>query len=539
MATVKKALFFALVLVGISLSGSTPTAIAHAFLVSSDPANGAELQESPDAVVLTFSEGVSPLPGANAVRDIAGKRVDSRDITADGPELRIAVPKLDDGSYLVNWGVTSADGHPVRGTILFAVGEKLNPSVRDVAPALSSGWASHAATLARGAGYLATTLAIGFTVFALVVAGAERRGSLRWAGWSGAATVVTAGLVLGAETLRLVDGDWSALNKMETWDAAWNARYLPGAMLTVAGGIAVGSLMVQSGQRWSRGAGTVGVVLIAVGLAWTGHPAAINPQWFGIGANTVHVLAIGSWFGGLVALGLSVRRLEAAESASIARRFSRFATVLFPVAVVSGIVLAWRVVPGWSEIVETGYGRLLIGKVALVSIAGLAALANRQRVVPALVHNPESDRRKLLGRLLAVEIVALVVAIGLTASLTGRPPETAAGAASAGRPFSTDVFLEPYHVVVSIDPGRAGTNRLAVDLHELVAGTGQPPSVDARFSFGASRSGPTSYSLEHVDGPRWETDVSLQQTGNWTMTLVVELSDSSKVQLELTVPIGR
>jgi copper transport protein len=213
--------------------------------------------------------------------------------------------------------------------------------------------------------------------------------------------------------------------------------------------------------------------------------------------------------------------------------------VAFPVAVLSGLFLAWRVVPGWDAFLDTTYGRLLVGKIALVGLAGTLAFWNRQRVVPSL-RQADGAGRVLLGRLLAVEIGALVLVIALTASLTGRPPESDPMAADdVGAPFLTDRFLEQYHVVVAVEPGTAGPNKLALDFHRLDTATVDPESVEATFAFGESRGGPISYSLEHVDGPRWETGVDLLQAGDWTMTIVATLAGGGTEELELTVPVGR
>jgi hypothetical protein len=286
-------------------------------------------------------------------------------------------------------------------------------------------------------------------------------------------------------------------------------------------------------------AGTASCALIATGLAWTGHPAALDPRWLGIGLNATHVLAVGTWFGGLGALALAVRRPGEPETAAgLLERFSRVATVTFPVAVATGLALAWQVIPGWDDLVETGYGRLLIAKVAFVAMAGAAAFVHRRRTVDA-VRRTGGSRPAI--RLLAVEIAFLAVAIGLTATLTGRPPEASISSAEdTSAPFSTDRFVEPYHAILGLAPGKAGSNTLTVDLHDLDPLNSTPPAaVEARVSFGEGRAGPASYSLGHVLGPRWEAEISLLQAGDWSLTLVITLPDGEQEELELVVPIGR
>ena len=54
----RAALIAALVLLGLTLM--SPSAQAHALLKSSEPADGSQLQKSPSAVLLTFTEDPDP-----------------------------------------------------------------------------------------------------------------------------------------------------------------------------------------------------------------------------------------------------------------------------------------------------------------------------------------------------------------------------------------------------------------------------------------------------------------------------------------------
>jgi methionine-rich copper-binding protein CopC len=125
-------------LMGLSIAWlllSCVPALAHARLVQEKPADGADLTESPDRVELRFSEPVdaefSPL---EVVRNSEGERVDKDNARVDPDDARVLVVDLEElteGSYTVQWRVTSIDGHVVQGRYGFAVttaGEGEHPS---------------------------------------------------------------------------------------------------------------------------------------------------------------------------------------------------------------------------------------------------------------------------------------------------------------------------------------------------------------------------------------------------------------------------
>jgi copper resistance protein C len=116
---------------------------AHADLVASVPAAGAELAEPPAQVRLTFSEKLGP--GSSI------KVLDSqfRDVTAgaasvdaaDASVLVVALPPLAPGDYTVQYqSVDQEDGHALTGSFGFrvtgaAAGPTASPATPTVAPA--------------------------------------------------------------------------------------------------------------------------------------------------------------------------------------------------------------------------------------------------------------------------------------------------------------------------------------------------------------------------------------------------------------------
>jgi methionine-rich copper-binding protein CopC len=98
------------------------TVQAHSELRGSTPANGAQLQASPPAIVLNFNELVQ-VTAARLYREGGAEVALPRPRAADSVRMHQAVPpQLEPGRYRLEWRIISADGHPVGGVIRFSVG---------------------------------------------------------------------------------------------------------------------------------------------------------------------------------------------------------------------------------------------------------------------------------------------------------------------------------------------------------------------------------------------------------------------------------
>ncbi|ONM49118.1 CopD family protein [Nocardia donostiensis] len=155
------------------------------------------------------------------------------------------------------------------------------------------------------------------------------------------------------------------------------------------------------------------LVFAAVTLALrpiTGH---MSQQPFGSVLGAVHALAAASWLGLLLALALVAR--GRGEWATALPRYSRVALPLVVVIGVTGLVNGVVRVGGIAPFVQTGYGRLLLAKAAvLLVLLGLGWWARRNWVGPAAAHRVDAEAS--LHRAL-VEVVVMAVAFGLAASL--------------------------------------------------------------------------------------------------------------------------
>lgn len=117
-ATLRRSLLAAAVLAPL-LPG---LASAHAMLHGSNPADGAVLNASPQAIELTFMEECR----VTMVRllDNAGRERPLTRPAAATVADRFSVPvgqALPAGNYRLEWRAVGGDGHPMSGTVRFAV----------------------------------------------------------------------------------------------------------------------------------------------------------------------------------------------------------------------------------------------------------------------------------------------------------------------------------------------------------------------------------------------------------------------------------
>jgi hypothetical protein len=110
----------ALVLAALAIA---PQAMAHAFLEKARPAVGGNVEAAPQAVSITFTEGVEAHFCHIEVIDSSGARVDTGDVHTerDGKTLVVGVKQLPPGRYAVIWHVVSVDTHKAQGRYDFAI----------------------------------------------------------------------------------------------------------------------------------------------------------------------------------------------------------------------------------------------------------------------------------------------------------------------------------------------------------------------------------------------------------------------------------
>ncbi|WP_068178313.1 cytochrome c oxidase assembly protein [Mycobacterium sp. UM_CSW] len=286
----------------------------------------------------------------------------------------------------------------------------------------------------RAVGEIAAVLAVGSFLFAaflvppqgsgvLDVGGyrALRLGTVASGVWAVCAALLVPLTISDVSGHRLGDLDpgtvWSLAGLVNT-ASAWRWTAILAAVVTLA------SLSVL---RWSWTplllAGSL-VTLVPLGL--TGHSSAGGSHDFATNSLLIHLVAASVWAGGLLAL--LAHGLRGGDHLGLAaRRFSTVALWCWVAMALSGVVNALvRVLP--SDLLTTGYGRLVVAKFVALCALGTLGWRQRRSGVVALQGDPSSPRaRRLLIRLALIEAAVFGLTFGIAVGLgrTAPPPPPA------------------------------------------------------------------------------------------------------------------
>ena len=119
---------------------------AHDTLLESDPADGATLETSPEAITLTFSADILEVSPLVRITDESGEQLAEITPSVDGPVATATLEEpLPAGTSTVQWRVVSSDGHPIEGTFEVTVEQDAAAEETTEAPAEESSPAEESA----------------------------------------------------------------------------------------------------------------------------------------------------------------------------------------------------------------------------------------------------------------------------------------------------------------------------------------------------------------------------------------------------------
>jgi putative copper export protein/nitrogen fixation protein FixH len=319
-------------------------------------------------------------------------------------------------------------------------------------------------------------------------------------------------------------------------------RLVPLLIAAFALGVGGSARSVRSVRLWLLVAG-VGAAAAMLADVVTSHAAASGSVLFNVIVQWLHVLAVGTWLGGLVALLLLIVRRGPPNEAigRAARRFAWSATVGIAIVAVTGVLRAIAEVGTFDQLFSTTFGLVIVAKSALfVALAGLGAL-NHFR------HVPRAERSThWLRRLGSTEVTIGIVVLLLSSTLVNLAPPSevnasqVAGAVPADQPLSVQGNDAGTSVIVQliVSPGTSGFNTFQAtvtdyDTHQPVTADG----VSLRFAI-PSRPDVGSSRLDLVSkgaGIWSATGANLSLDGAWTVTVTVARGAASvEVPLQVT-----
>lgn len=533
-------------------------AAAHAELLESTPAAGSVVDRPPASVELIFNEPVRVVDGSvrlftpdGAVTVLAASVRDTT-VHVDLP------PDPSEGAHTVTYRIVSADGHPVSGALTYGIGSL-------------SGATDHAADHRTPAGtellvvassalqYLGLLLLVGLLVFDRLVRPpripVQRNGRLLWSVWLLAA--LGALLQVPADALRAVGAPpWRVFQPGQWGPTVHWTTVMSACWVVGAGALAVLLDRVGADRRRSRVAVLAAALLALAAPVWVGHTHTMVPRWLGVAADLGHLVAASVWSGGVLGLVLLLRRVRPAASpasgsvdaallATAVVRFSAVALTSVLVLAASGTTMAVLVLPDWSALFHTGYGRSLLLKLGVV--VALLALAgwNRFRLVPLVRARPTESRRwSRLRGVLRREVALLVTVVVITGVLSNGAP-VADHASSGHHAVPADSEAEPgvlaaesqgLAVAGTVSPATVGSNTLLFTLsHHGTDVDGSEVGVRARLP--EQDLGPIDAEPVRDDG-RYRVELVLPVRGQWEIEVSARTSTYEQPIVIVPVTIG-
>ena len=597
-----RALLGSLTIVAVVVGWAVPAA-AHAAVVSSSPAQGAHVARAPQTVTVVFDQPVQPDAGGLVVLDSRGQQVQVANAHPLPPLLRATLSSsLPDGAYVANYTVTSVDGHIVSGAIVFLAGKVAVGSVAHLARPHTS-WATRVDDAGQFLIYLGVLVAAGLAFFAAFVLGEgapERARLRRW--FYAAGLVGVAGMVVtaGAQAA-LTGGGAAAIGHWSIDRQAVDGKLGEQYAVQLAGLAACVASFAFARRMARQFAAFYGLLAAAGGFVLFGHALVSSERWLSIPADIVHAVFAAMWAGGLVGLVVVLRpRFELAAQApraataletsrstatpgvraaggtddgapragvavlertpgdggsddsgtaalsstiGIVQRFSTMAGISFACILVAGFALAVAEVGSLANLFGTGYGQLLLVKLAAVGLLLFVAGYNRFLLLPWLFHTTATGTSDAVARgwarlrsTVRWEAVGMVAVLGLTSILANGTPSNGASLPPPV-PFAQSQPFEGGHISLHISPNQALVNNWTV---QFTGPSGQPADVAESVSLylvePKQNIGPIETDMHKAGAGRFVLVNSPNPpvVGHWQIVLQIQVSAFSQPEVSFS-----
>jgi copper transport protein len=318
------------------------SALAHARLVRTAPADGAVVARAPAELRVFFDDVVHAGGGIAAIRNGGGSVLGGPARVEGGRTLVVPLRRgLRDGAYSVRWSVVSDDGHRESSVVAFAVG--VGQPVPTPALDAETGRVDGAEVATRWLFLAGLLVSVGIALLALL-AGPRRDEERVTLVLSTAAVLTAFGAAEQAHRVGLETRAGTALGT--------------GFVAAVVVATLAGAASLE--RRALRPALVLALGLAAV-PAFAGHALDRGLSRLNVVADVLHVLGAAAWIGAL--LGLVVLR-DAPW-----RRTGALALGGLVVLGVTGAVRASFELVHPSQLWSTSYGRALLVKTAILGAA--------------------------------------------------------------------------------------------------------------------------------------------------------------------------
>jgi copper transport protein len=441
----------ALLIAGLLLAIPPPAvAWGHAAFLEASPEPGTRLESGPGEISLTFTEPLNRKLSDASLRNASSGTEIPVTVLDRGRKLILRPQRrLLRAPYEVRWHtVSTLDGHPLEGSFGFGVQTAALSGEQSVeqSPLARDGWLRIAT---RALFYAALFFFAGAVLNAFLVG--RSRDLERWLLPQELGVPMRAAdlrpdemaarlrqRALNAGALALLAAIAVAVVEAADAGGGLSLSTLNDYLLTNEAGLArVGTIATLALALWAAGGSWLRVSGLAVALAFltvsfSGHANSAEPRSLAILTDWIHLVAAAVWVGGLAQIAaawLSTlvgarREMRVAVMRSVLAPFGRVALPAFVFVVATGSINALIELGHVEELWQSGYGRVLAVKIALVAAIAVASYVHAIRLRPRLIAanpHPQGPAERRHWRMLGVEPWLGLGALALAAALVAFP----------------------------------------------------------------------------------------------------------------------
>lgn len=511
---------------------------AHAYLKQSNPSVNTKLETSPKNISLVFSE---PIQSAFHHIEVFGEDGNAElheSFIPDEDETKLIAKLKQDlrkGVYTIKWRVISSDGHPIEGTIPFIIGEETvtKAAADDHSSVYFPGLDK---ILIQGMQYLSFTLLSGFLFFYLWLFPRKKASySSRFSGiiWT-AYTLLALSILLSLPLQTTTDAavGWNSVFKLSLLkETVFHTTF--GTIWMIEMGLLVilfSSLLLTKKAIPAAYGSFLLIVALMLCKASIGHTAAVNNQVLAVIMDFFHLLGMALWLGNLLALVLLLPGESKKEKDNLIywqtiQRFSTFAIVFVLMLLVTGIYASVQHVSSIQSLVNTPYGKVLIGKILLMLIMMGMGTYHFFR---------GKFKEKKLGPSVLIEFSLGLIIIILAALLTNLPT-----ANSHKLDNSQVITIENYQMSLELTPSQTGVNEMMVhvsdkngdaipDIEQI---TGTLVSLDMNM-------GEENVPFKKKESGTYTAAPIISMDGSWKLSIHVLTSEYESVDADFSITIS-
>ena len=556
----------------------------------SQPGSNESVDVAPNRIIIWFTEPVEPNFSTISVFNHRGDSVDLGKTVVDNNDptiLSVEVIPLNTGTYTVAWrNLSTIDGHIVRGSYVFAVGETVRTETTSPIIKEQPLFKSPFEPIFKWIVLLASLSLVGGILFQVVVSKPilwrrdsnqiERQIAMQaelksfhiiWL--SGAVLLIASIGQLILQVMSIMDIPIQDMSLQVTLKVCLETHW--GQMLIIRTGLLSLTLLslvyvhrYLSLNRMSPGEiSSVSYIVWAAVLilgcimlgtfSMTSHGAAtLSVRNGALVSDYIHLLAAAFWIGSLFhlvcILPLIFKTVSITQRrnllARLIPRFSFIAISSFFVLIITGLYV------GWSQIVVpmgiyTPYGWTLIAKIGVVLTIAIIGAINLFTIKPRLQSNDSSGN--WLRRLILIEVgLALVILclVGILTSLQPGRQVASQQAQEAQKQISRQDTSEGLDIAFRIEPGRVGVNDIYISLTDQRKNLPENiTDLELTLSYVDKDIGSITETMQKVDtGEYILKNQLISLIGTWQIETVVRQSDNfdarTAIRFQVNAPLG-